>query len=273
MAGRATLPRSYPAAVRIDLNADLGEGVGDDSALLGIVTSANLATGAHAGGGAVLQQSVATAARHGVAIGAHPAYRDRAGFGRRSELAALRAEPAGRARFVADLVDQVLTVAGEARRCGVGLQHVKAHGALYNEAVVDEVAAALLVAAVTEVGDRLGGAPAVVTQPGGVLAQLAEEAGLAVLAEGFVDRGYLPSGSLVPRGRPGALHAGTAAMTAQALDLARGRVHAVDGTWVALRVDTLCVHGDTPGAVAAARLVRAALEAAGWRVAAPGSEA
>jgi UPF0271 protein len=256
--------------VRIDLNADLGEGVGDDVALLGVVTSANLATGAHAGGGVVLEQAVAAAVRHGVAVGAHPAYRDRAGFGRRSALAGLLADPAGRGPFVADLVDQVLVVAAQARRWGVGLRHVKAHGALYNEAVVDELAATLLVAAVTEASDRLGGGLAVLTQPGGVLAGLAAEGGLPVLAEGFVDRGYLSSGGLVPRGSAGALHADPAAMSAQALDLAGGRVRAVDGTWVTVHVDTLCVHGDTPGAVAAARQVRTVLEAAGWRVVAPG---
>lgn len=257
--------------MRIDLNADLGEGVGDDDALLGIVTSANLATGAHAGGGAVLEQAVAAAARHGVAVGAHPSYRDRAGFGRRSVLEALRADPAQRAPFVADLVDQVLLVAEAARRWQVGLRHVKAHGALYNEAVVDELVAGLLVEAVRRAAERLGGELVVLTQPGGVLARLAAQERLPVLAEGFVDRGYLPSGNLVPRSSPGALHTDPAAMAAQALDLARGQVRAVDGTRVPLHVDTLCVHGDTPGAIAAAGQVRAALEQAGWRVAAPGS--
>ena len=262
----------YPACVRIDLNADLGEGVGDDAALLGIVTSASIATGAHAGGGDVLRQAVADCVRRGVAVGAHPSYRDRVGFGRRSVLDVLRVDAGGRAAFAADLVGQILAVADEARRWGVPLAHVKAHGALYNEAVADPLAAEIVVSAVREVARRLGVAPALLTQPGGVLARLAERAGLEVWAEGFVDRGYLASGRLVPRGSPGALVAGAEAMSAQAVGLASGRVRAVDGEdgqWVRLEVVTLCVHGDTPDAVHAARRVRAALEHAGWQVAAP----
>jgi UPF0271 protein len=257
--------------VRIDLNADLGEGLGDDAALLGIVTSANLATGAHAGGGPVLQAAAADAVRHGVAVGEHPSYRDRAGFGRRSVLEQLRADPDARRSLVVDLVAQVLLVAAEAEQLGVQLRHVKAHGALYNEAVVDDLAAELVVRAVIESGRRCGYVPAVLTQPGGVLAGLAEEAGVVVRAEGFVDRGYLPSGSLVPRGDPGALLPDAAAMAAQAVDLASGRVRCVDGSQVLLKVDTLCVHGDTPDAVAAARAVRSALMSGGWQVVAPGA--
>ncbi len=256
-------------AMRVDLNADLGEGFGDDGGLLGIVTSANIAAGAHAGGGRLLESAVADAVRHGVAVGAHPSYRDRDGFGRGSELERLRADPAGRADFVADVVGQVLLVADEAERCGVALAHVKAHGALYNDAVVDRLVAELVVEAVAEAARRCGHPPALLTQPGGLLAQLAVHAGLAVRAEGFVDRGYRASGTLVPRGAPGALLADPAAMAAQALALANGRVRSVDGPWVEVHVDSLCVHGDTPGALAAARAVRSALESAGWRIVAP----
>jgi UPF0271 protein len=255
--------------MRVDLNADLGEGFGDDSGLLGIVSSANIAAGAHAGGGQLLERAVADAVRHGVAVGAHPSYRDRDGFGRRSELDGLRDDPAGRARLVADVVGQVLLVADEVERCGVGLAHVKAHGALYNEAVVDRVAAELVVEAVTAAARSCGHSPALMTQPGGALARLAAQVGLVVRAEGFVDRGYRASGSLVPRGEPGALLVDPVAMTAQALALASGRVRSVDGPWVDVPVDSLCVHGDTPGALAAARSVRSALEGAGWRIAAP----
>ncbi len=273
MGSHAHRCRSYPDRVRIDLNADLGEGIGDDAALLAVVTSANVATGAHAGGGAVLTATVREAVRRRVAVGAHPSYRDRAGFGRRSRLAALRADAGARAAFVADLAGQVLAVAETVERAGGALSHVKAHGALYNEAVVDPVAAGVLVAAVASAAERCGHPVALVTQPGGVLARLAQQAGLAVRGEGFVDRGYRADGGLVARGEPGALLADVDAMVAQALALAAGSVRAVDGATVAVGIDTLCVHGDTPQAVEAARAVRRALEQAGWQVQAPGAGA
>lgn len=253
----------------IDLNADLGEGVGDDVAMLGVVTSASIATGAHAGGGAVLRDAVLAAARRDVAIGAHPAYRDRAGFGRASGLAVLRQQPDSRQAFVADLVGQVRVVAAEAEYHGAHLDHVKPHGSLYNEAVVDALAAELVGRAVVATSDELGRAVAVMTQPGGCLAVWAAAAGLPVLAEGFADRGYESTGRLVPRRRPGGVHTSVEVMVAQALDLARGRVRAVGGDQVPIEVVSLCLHGDTPGAVAAARAVRGALEADGWLVAAP----
>jgi 5-oxoprolinase (ATP-hydrolysing) subunit A len=263
--------RSYPDPVRIDLNADLGEGMADDATLLEVVTSANVATGAHAGGGRLLERTVAAAVAGGVAVGAHPSYRDRAGFGRRSLLESLRHDPGVRAAFVADLVEQVLAVAHAAGRAGGALGHVKAHGALYNEAVLDPLAAAVVTEAVQVAAQRCGCPLAVVTQPAGVLAEVAAAAGLVVHAEGFVDRGYRPDGGLVPRGTPGALLPDVPAMVEQALALAGGSVATADGGRIALAVDTLCVHGDTPQALAAARAVRDALEAAGWQVVAPGS--
>ena len=254
----------------IDLNADLGEAVADDEAMLGIVSSANIATGAHAGGGAVLTRAVAAAVERGVALGAHPSYRDRAGFGRASHLEVLRRDPSARSHLVADLVAQILLVASAAERLGAELAHVKAHGALYNEAVADPVAAQVVLEAVQGAAHGLGYPLAVMTQPGGELARVAAGAGLGVVAEGFADRGYLHSGQLVPRGHPAAVHEGVDAMVAQALDLAAGHVTPIDGDLVSLVVDSLCVHGDTPGAVAAARAIRTALEGQGWRVAAPG---
>ncbi len=256
-------------ARRIDLNADLGEGIGDDGALLGIVTSANIATGAHAGGGAVLERAVATAARRGVAIGAHPSYRDRTGFGRVSHLAVLRVDPSARSHVVGDLVEQILLVAREAGGHGEPLAHVKAHGSLYNDAVHDAVAAEVVAEAVLGAEHALGYRVAVLTQPGGQLARIAAGHGLVVIAEGFADRGYLSTGELVPRAEPGAVHSDAASMVAQALALAAGRVTPVDGPQIAVAVDSLCVHGDTPGAVAAARAIRAALEDAAWEVVAP----
>ena len=230
--------------MRIDLNADLGEGVGDDEALLAVVSSANIA---------------------------HPSYRDWTGFGRASGLGVLRTSRDHRRDFVDDLVSQVLGVARAAEGRGTALAHVKAHGALYNEAVVDDVAARVVVDAVASVAAACGYPVAVLTLPGGVLGRIAGEAGLPVLAEGFVDRAYRASGGLVPRREPGALLADESAMVAQALQLASGHVRPVDGPMIDVRVDSLCVHGDTPGAVGAARSVRAALERGGWRVAAPGA--
>jgi len=255
--------------MRIDLNADLGEGVGDDAALLSLVTSANIATGAHAGGGGVLDSAVAGAAARGVAVGAHPSYRDRAGFGRTSGLAGLRSSREARAGFIADLADQVMAVTAAADRHGVPLTHVKPHGALYNEAVVDRLAAEVVVEAVDRVVRGCGYPVAVLTQPGGALGSAARSAGLSVVAEGFVDRRYTAAGRLVARDEPGAVLSDVDAMVAQATGLAAGRVRTVGGDMLALQVDSLCVHGDTPGAVAAAQAVRAALVAAGWQIAAP----
>lgn len=255
--------------MRIDLNADLGEGVGDDAALLSLVTSANIATGAHAGGGSVLDSTVAGAAARGVAIGAHPAYRDRAGFGRTSGLAELRSSREARAGFIADLADQVMTVTVAADRRGAPLSHVKPHGALYNEAVVDLLAAEVVIEAVGRVMRRCGYPVAVLTQPGGALGSVARSAGLPVVAEGFVDRRYTAAGQLVARHERGAVLADVDSMVAQAAGLAAGRVRTVGGHLLELQVDSLCVHGDTPGAVLAARAVHAALVAAGWQIAAP----
>jgi UPF0271 protein len=255
--------------MQIDLNADLGEGVGDDEALLDIVTSASIATGAHAGGGVVLSRAVAAAARRGVAIGAHPSYRDRAGFGRASHLAVLRHDVSARSHLVGDLVEQILVVAREAERHGVTLAHVKAHGSLYNEAVHDPVAAQVVADAVLGAEHTLGYRMGVMTQPGGELARMAADRDMVVIPEGFADRGYSSTGQLVTRGEPGAVHADIGSMVAQALDLAGGHVDPVDGPRVALEVHSLCVHGDTPGAVAAARAIRVALEQQGWLVVSP----
>jgi 5-oxoprolinase (ATP-hydrolysing) subunit A len=258
------------SGVRIDLNADLGEGVGDDEAMLAIVSSASIATGAHAGGGTVLARAVAAAAEHEVAIGAHPSYRDRAGFGRASHLAVLHHDPSARSHLVADLVHQILLVAREAERHGRDLAHVKAHGSLYNEAVRDAIAAQVVAEAGLGAAAALGYGIAVMTQPGGELARIAADRGMVVICEGFADRGYLRTGQLVPREHPGAVHEAVDVMVAQALDLADGHVRPVDGERIGVAVDSLCVHGDTPGAVAAARAIRAALEARGWQVAPAG---
>jgi UPF0271 protein len=239
----------------VDLNADVGERDepdGRDDALLDVVTSASVACGGHAGSPAVMAELARGAAGRGVALGAHPSYPDREGFGRRP----MRLEGRELARVVGAQVEELLAVAA-----GVGcrVRYVKPHGALYHAAAEDADVARTLARAVRRLGDLVLLLPA-----GSRSAPSLGRAGVVVAAEGFADRGYLPDGRLVPRGEPGAVHAEPAAVAAQALSLAtRGGVVAVDGSWVPLAVDSICVHGDTPGALTLARAARAALEAAG----------
>lgn len=218
----------------IDLNADLGEGVTDDAALLGVVTSANLACGYHAGSPAIMRAVCAEAAERGVSVGAQVSYADREHFGRVARDVAretLREQ-------VADQVGTLTTIAGEE---GVEVRYVKAHGALYHRTLDDEEQAL----AVLE-GSR--GLP-VLGMPGRLLT-LAVAEGRTVFHEGFPDRGYAEDGRLLPRDRPGAVLDDAETIAFRAVELA--------GT-----VDSVCVHGDHPGAVAHARAVREALEAAG----------
>jgi UPF0271 protein len=246
-----------PAAAAIDLNADLGEGYGDwsmggDAAMLDVVTTANVACGGHAGDGRSMRAACRAAAARGVAITAHVAYPDLQGFGRRF----LDIAPD-------DLTDQVVVQAGAlqamARAEGTRVAGVKPHGALYNALAHHEAQAAAVVRALGEL-DSLP----LVAAPGAAGVPLAEAAGIEVVLEGFADRAYLPDGTLTPRSRPGAVLTDPAAVTAQALSiLAEGGVRAADGTRVELPVRSLCLHGDTPGAVELARAVRARLEEAG----------
>ncbi|MFY1635251.1 LamB/YcsF family protein [Solwaraspora sp. WMMB335] len=246
----------------MDLNADLGEGfgiwrLGDDEALLDIVTSANLACGFHAGDPSTMRQVCLAATARGVAVGAQVGYRDLAGFGRRRI-------DYGFAELRDDVLYQVAALDGFCRVAGDRVRYVKPHGALYNTACVDEGQAAAVVAAVVDFDPALP----VLCPPGSVLAQLATGAGLRAVGEGFADRGYLPDGRLMPRSAPGALLDGTEAAVEQALSLVvRGTVTAHDGTPVPCLAESICVHGDTPGAVELARLIRAALHAAGQRLA------
>jgi 5-oxoprolinase (ATP-hydrolysing) subunit A len=237
----------------IDLNADLGEGfgrwqLGDDDALLEVVTSANVACGFHAGDPSLMRRICASAADRGVAIGAQVSYRDLAGFGRRRidyDLDELR--------------DDILYQIGALSAFG-RVRYVKPHGALYNTAAVDEGQASAVVAAVVDFAPDLP----VLCQPGSQLARLASAAGLTVVGEAFADRGYRADGTLVPRSAPDALVHDPAVVTARAARMAvDGTVAAVDGTEVAVPVRSICVHGDTPGAVTLARGVRSALESAG----------
>ncbi|GIE91733.1 LamB/YcsF family protein [Actinoplanes regularis] len=241
-----------PAAV--DLNADLGEGfgawrLGDDEALLDVITSANVACGFHAGDPSTMHRVCRAAASRGVAIGAQVGYRDLAGFGRRRidyEFGELRD----------DVLYQIGALEAFCRAAGERVRYVKPHGALYNTAAVDQGQAEAVVAAVLAYDPGLP----VLCQPGSVLYERAVAAGLTATGEGFADRGYLPDGRLVPRSRPDALVHDPAAVVRRATRMAvDGEVVAVDGSVVEVPIRSICVHGDTPGAVELARAVREGL--------------
>jgi len=248
---------------RIDLNCDLGEGLdpwrpgepGLDARLLDVVTSANVACGGHAGDARTMAAVCHAAVERGVAIGAHPSYVDREHFGRR----ALDVPPA---ELRAQVADQIATLVRIATEQGGRVAYVKPHGALYNVVAHDEEQAAAVLDGIADVGML-----PVVGLPGSAVLRLAAERGLRAVAEGFADRGYRGDGSLVPRSEPGALVTDAAVVAARVVAMAsRGEVVAADGASVALDVDTLCVHGDTPGAVALAVGVRRALVAVGLEV-------
>ena len=242
----------------MDLNSDLGEGygrwaLGDDAALLEVVTSANVACGFHAGDPATIDRTVRTAVEHGVAIGAQVSYPDLVGFGRRE----LEVAPAD---LTADVLYQLGALEAFARAAGSRVRYVKPHGALYNRIVHDPVQAAAVVEAVR----RYDPALPLLTLPGSAAMDAAREAGVPAVTEGFADRAYTADGRLVSRREPGAVVHDPERVAARALVMAtEHRVEAVDGTQVAVEVRSLCVHGDTPGAVDLARQVRAALEQAG----------
>jgi len=242
--------------VAIDLNADLGEGfgiwrLGDDDALLSVVTSANVACGFHAGDPQTMQRVCEQAAARGVAIGAQVGYRDLVGFGRRR----IDIDPD---ELCADLLYQVGALQSFARAAGTSVVYLKPHGALYNTAADELEVAHAVVGAAARAGDL-----PVLGLPGSALATAVEAAGLRFVAEGFVDRAYTPNGRLVPRVEAGAVHTDAATALEQARELANGRVTATDGALLAMPVQSLCLHGDTPGAVELASSVRAALEGDG----------
>ncbi|SDF30546.1 UPF0271 protein [Blastococcus fimeti] len=242
----------------VDLNADLGEGfgiwrLGDDDALLQVVTSANVACGFHAGDPGTMRRVCAGAAAAGVAVGAQVSYRDLAGFGRRF----IDVEPT---ELADDVLYQLAALDGIARTSARRVRYVKPHGALYNATVTHEQQARAVVDAVVAYDPAL----AVLGLPGSALLRAAEAAGLRPVPEGFADRGYTADGGLVPRREPGALVSDPAEVAARAVRMAvEGTVLAVDGSTVRADVASICVHGDTAGAVELARAVRTALEQAG----------
>jgi UPF0271 protein len=243
--------------VTVDLNADLGESygswsMGDDEALLDVVTSANVACGFHAGDPATMLRTCRAAASRGVTVGAHPSYPDLVGFGRRHlELSA--------EELVAATVYQLGALDACCRAAGTRLAYVKPHGALYHDVSRDSTLARAFVLGVVEV------APLAVLGPAGSeLLKAAAELGLATAAEVFADRAYRADGSLVPRGESGAIVDDADAVAERVVGMVTaGTVLAVDGTLVPVVADSICLHSDTPGAVALARRVRAALVDAG----------
>ncbi len=243
---------------RIDLNADLGESFGryqipGEEELLSLVTSANIACGFHGGDPLVMQRTVAAAAGRGVTIGAHPGYRDLAGFGRR-ELAATPAE------LAADVTYQVGALDGFCRAAGMRVRYVKLHGALYHRAARDRDVPKALAYALRQLDSEL----VVLGPEGSALLQAAVETGLDVAREAFMDRAYLPDGQLVPRTEAGALLTDVDAIAERALRMVQDHyVVAIDGTRCIVRADSLCVHGDGPQPAAIVRAVRQRFEAEG----------
>ena len=250
-----------PTRAVVDLNADLGESfgrwvLGDDAALLPLVSSANVACGFHAGDPLTLRRTCEGAAAHGVAVGAQVGYRALAGFGRRF----LDASPD---ELAADVLYQLGALDAMARAAGTRVTYLKPHGALYSATVEDEGQATAVVEAVRAHDASLP----VLGPPGSRLLAVAEGAGLRAVPEAFADRAYTPQGRLVDRRRPGAVLSDPGAVAARVVRLAvDGEVEAVDGSVVAVRAESVCVHGDSPGAVAAARAARAALQRAGVAV-------
>ena len=229
---------------QMDLNADLGEGGGEDVALLGLVSSANIACGGHAGDEETMRRTIDLAMASGVTIGAHPGYEDREHFGRRAMAFPLE-------RVTDLVVRQVEKLAILAEAAGATLHHVKPHGALYNQADRDALFAAAVVAGITKISNQV----MLYALPGSRLAEAGQAAGLTICQEGFADRRYLENGSLMPRNEPGAVITHVDEAVARALDLAKSG-----------NVETLCVHGDGPTAVAILRLLRKALEADGLTI-------
>jgi 5-oxoprolinase (ATP-hydrolysing) subunit A len=246
----------------IDLNSDLGEGfgrwrLGDDEALLSVVTSANVACGFHAGDSSTMRRVCEQSAARGVAVGAQVSYRDLAGFGRRF----IDIEPR---ELTDDVVYQIGALEGFARLAGTRVRFVKPHGALYNAIVHHEEQARAVVDAVVGYDRDLP----VLGLPGSAWLRLAEQAGLTVVPEAFADRGYTPDGRLVPRREPGAVIHDPELVARRCVAMATGEpVEDVEGNPLTLRPDSICVHGDTEGAVEIARAARRALLDAGVELA------
>ena len=244
----------------IDLNADVGEGCGFDAELVPLVSSVNIACAAHAGDEASMLDALRLAVRHGAAIGAHPGFADREHFGRR-EI------PVSPSEAAALVVGQARLLRGLARGLGATVGHVKLHGALYNMAARDRALATAVASALAEDARQSGAGWVLVALAGSVLASAGRGEGLRVLEEAFADRAYGRDGTLIARSEPGSVIGDDEAATRQALRIVReGTVLARGGVSVPVAADTICVHGDSPGAARLARRIRGELAAAGIAV-------
>lgn len=245
----------------IDLNSDLGEGAGHDPEIMRFVTSANIACGGHAGDDATMRETIKLALRNGVSIGAHPGYPDRKNFGRIAmamDSLALIEEVAAQVRALAEI----------AAAAGARVHHVKAHGAMYNQAERDPGIASAIASGIYD--DARGASLLVFAPPGSAMLERALAMDLRVAREGFVDRAYEADGTLRSRKLPGAVHTDPKVAAAQAVSFVRdGGVRAFDGSFLKLEVDTLCLHGDTTGAPAIAAAVREAFAREGIELRAP----
>lgn len=246
----------------MDLNSDLGESfgawsMGDDAAMLDIVSSANVACGFHAGDAAGILSTLKAAKARGVVVGAHVAYRDLAGFGRRNMDVAS-------SDLVADVIYQIGALQGLAQAAGTAVKYVKPHGALYNTIAQDRRQATDVINAILAIDASL----VLMALAGSPLIGWARDAGLSVVAEAFADRAYTPSGALVSRREAGAVLHDEALIAQRMLTLVReGVIEAVDGSMVRVDADSICVHGDSPGAVAIARKIRQRFESEGVQIA------
>lgn len=246
----------------MDLNSDLGESfgawsMGDDAAMLDIVSSANVACGFHAGDAAGILSTLKAAKARGVVVGAHVAYRDLAGFGRRNMDVAS-------SDLVADVIYQIGALQGLAQAAGTTVKYVKPHGALYNTIAQDRRQATDVINAILAVDSSL----VLMALAGAPLIGWARDAGLTVVAEAFADRAYTPSGALVSRREPGAVLHDENLIAQRMLTLVRdGVIEAVDGSLVRVEADSICVHGDSPGAVAIAQKIRQRFESEGVQIA------
>ncbi|UZN51407.1 LamB/YcsF family protein [Cupriavidus cauae] len=249
--------------MQIDLNSDLGESfgawrMGNDAAMLDIVSSANVACGFHAGDPAGILRTLKAAKARGVAVGAHVSYPDLQGFGRRNMDVASE-------DLIADVLYQISALAGMAATVGTAVRYVKPHGALYNTIASDERQARDVITAICKFNPEL----ALVALAGSPLVGWARDAGLRVIAEAFADRAYTPQGTLVSRREPGAVLHDADEIAQRMLRLVReGTVVAIDGSVARVEAQSICVHGDSAGALEMARAVRDALERDGVKVSA-----
>jgi UPF0271 protein len=245
----------------IDINSDLGESfgawkMGDDSAMLDVVSSANVACGFHAGDPAGILETLKAAAERGVAIGAHVGYRDLAGFGRRNM------DPSSE-ELIGDVIYQIGALQGLAKAAGTRVTYVKPHGALYNTIAIDARQAADVIAAIRAIDPSL----VLMALAGSQLVEQARSAGLTVVAEAFADRAYTPQGHLVSRREKGSVLHDPELVAQRMLCMVRdGVIEAIDGTITKIDAQSICVHGDSPGAVAIAQRLRALLEQSGLAV-------